>query len=119
MLLKYFKHMMLTVLLVTITGCITRTAPTFSIDELPDTTVGQNYSVVIGVWREFLTRDTLYWDITPINSGFSMRCLDDEHNPCYGIELYGKAITEGLIKIKIKSIKNTSIHKEYTIKVNP
>lgn len=117
--LKYFKYVILAILFMAVTGCITRKAPIFSIDELPNSTVGQNYSVVIGMWREFLTEDDLYLDITPSNSGFSIRCLIDDRSFCYGVELYGFAKNTGRVKVKIKGKKNKSIYKEYTIKVTP
>lgn len=113
---------MLTVLFIIITGCINRTAPKFSIDELPNATVGQVYSVVIGIWREFLEKEDLYWNITPVNSGFSMRCLNDKNSSCYGVELYGTPLVEGLVTIQIKSIhtrkNSSSISKTFVLKVN-
>lgn len=99
LLLKYFKYTILlnTFLLV---GCVFDTTSKFSIDKLPNATIGRPYSEVIGIrGGNMPNEDNLRWIITPQNSGLNIKPSTAREGWSREIEIYGTPNIKGHISV--------------------
>lgn len=117
--MRCFNYAWLIVFLM-LSGCINKTSPVFSLDKLPNATVGQIYSVVIGIKSG--DERKLTWNITPKDAGFSVRSVKD-NNHYYGIEVYGIPSKQELVKIHLmvalSGDDGAKIDKVFEFKINP
>lgn len=97
--LKYFKYTILLSAFV-LAGCVFDTASKFSIDELPDATVGKPYSAIIQIYGGSMPNENnLHWIVTPENSGLSIK---PTNNGYAEIEIYGTPNIKGHISVYLR-----------------
>lgn len=127
LLLKY-ANLLLLGLLLFISGCSPIPCDVgFSVDELPEAAVGQQYSNKIEILKGAMPNENnINWDIIPENTGITItRLIDDNsRNSFYkGVLISGIPKFEGNIMIRSYgfsySSKTCAFDKTFTIKVNP
>lgn len=121
LLIKYARYLILISFLI-LSGCILDTESKFSLDELPDATIGKPYSVTLEIKGGAMpSKDNLYWKVTPENSGIDIKPAEEGWYDT--IIIYGEPKVKGHISVFLKGGGYGSppsfFNKTFIINVNP